>query len=51
MDEVRTMFSMCSILIVDDDPCVRGVIKRHLSQSGVKNIFEANDGDQASCNW
>ncbi|MFP6638228.1 MAG: hypothetical protein VB778_06335 [Nitrospinaceae bacterium] len=45
MDEARAMFSMCSILIVDDDPCVKGVIKHHLNRLGVKNVFEASDGD------
>jgi two-component system, chemotaxis family, chemotaxis protein CheY len=41
------MFSKCSILIVDDDPFARGIIKHHLTRLGIKNIFEASDGEQA----
>ena len=41
------MFSKCSILIVDDDPLARGIIRHHLSRLGVKNIFEALDGVEA----
>ena len=41
------MFSKCSILIVDDDPFARGIIKHHLTRLEVKNIFEASDGEQA----
>ena len=41
------MFSRCSILIVDDDPLARGIIKHHLTRLGVKSIYEASDGEQA----
>jgi two-component system, chemotaxis family, chemotaxis protein CheY len=41
------MFSRCSILIVDDDLFARGIIKHHLNRLGVKNIFEASNGEQA----
>ena len=41
------MFSKCSILIVDDDPFARGIIKHHLTRLEVKNIFEASDSEQA----
>ena len=41
------MFSTSSILIVDDDLFARGIIKHHFSRLGVKNIFEAGDGEQA----
>jgi len=41
------MFSRCNILIVDDDPFARGIIKHHLTRLGIKNIFENKDGEQA----
>jgi two-component system, chemotaxis family, chemotaxis protein CheY len=41
------MFSRCSILIVDDDPFARGIIRHHLARLKIKSIFEANDGEQA----
>jgi two-component system, chemotaxis family, chemotaxis protein CheY len=41
------MFSRCSVLIVDDDPFARGIIKHHLARLDVKSIFEASDGEQA----
>ena len=41
------MFSRCSILIVGDDQFARGIIRHHLNRLGVKNIFEAKDGEQA----
>lgn len=43
----HTMFSNCSTLIVDDDQFARGIIRHHLTRLGIKNIFEANDGEQA----
>ena len=43
----HTMFSRCSILIVGDDQFARGIIRHHLNRLGVKNIFEAKDGEQA----
>lgn len=41
------MFSICSVLIVDDDSSARDIIRRHLVRLGFKNIFEAKDGEQA----
>ena len=41
------MFSRCSVLIVDDDPFARGIIRHHLNRLGVKYISEAEDGEQA----
>ena len=41
------MFSNSSILIVDDDPFARGIIKHHLNRLGVRYISEAGDGTQA----
>ena len=41
------MFSICSVLIVDDDSFARGIIRHHLRRLGIKNIFEADDGEQA----
>jgi two-component system chemotaxis response regulator CheY len=32
---------------VDDDLFARGIIKHHLNRLGVKNIFEASNGEQA----
>ena len=43
----RTMLSRCSTLIVDDDLFARGIIRHHLARLGIKNIFEASDGEQA----
>ena len=40
------MFSRCSILIVGDDQFARGIIRHHLNRLGIKNIFEAKDGEQ-----
>jgi two-component system chemotaxis response regulator CheY len=41
------MFSTCSVLIVDDDTFARGIIRHHLGRLGIKNIFEADDGERA----
>lgn len=41
------MFSICSVLIVDDDSFARRIIRHHLGRLGIKNIFEADDGEQA----
>jgi DNA-binding NarL/FixJ family response regulator len=41
------MFSNCSVLIVDDDPFARGIIRHHLNRLGIKYISEAEDGEQA----
>lgn len=43
----RTMLSRCSTLIVDDDLFARGIIRHHLTRLGIKNIFEASDGEEA----
>jgi len=41
------MFSVCSVLVVDDDSLARGIIRHHLGRLGFRNIFEAGDGEQA----
>ncbi len=41
------MFSKSSILIVDDDPFARGIIRHHLNRLGFKYISEAGDGEKA----
>ncbi len=34
------------ILVIDDMPSIRDLVKNHLKAIGYKNLFEAGDGDQ-----
>ena len=39
--------ALLTVLVVDDDPTVRGIITQHLRNMGFQRILEAGDGSEA----